>query len=46
MTSQWLFSTNHKNIGLLSALMALFAGFVGSSLSMLIRLELAVRSVT
>lgn len=40
--SRWLFSVSHKDIGILYLSLALFAGLVGTSLSMFIRLELGL----
>lgn len=38
--NKWLYSTNHKNIGILYFIFALWAGMLGSSIRMIIRLEL------
>nr|YP_009905700.1 cytochrome c oxidase subunit I [Aphaenogaster famelica]QGW36312.1 cytochrome c oxidase subunit I [Aphaenogaster famelica] len=38
--NKWLYSTNHKDIGILYFILAIWSGMIGSSMSMIIRLEL------
>lgn len=38
--NKWLYSTNHKDIGILYFIFAIWAGIVGSSIRIIIRLEL------
>nr|ADJ68013.1 cytochrome c oxidase subunit I [Panonychus citri] len=37
---KWMFSTNHKNIGTMYFMFSLFSGLMGTSFSMIIRMEL------
>lgn len=38
--NKWFYSTNHKDIGILYFILAIWSGIIGSSMSILIRLEL------
>nr|AXS65079.1 cytochrome c oxidase subunit 1 [Elateroidea sp. 2 KM-2017] len=44
LLTKWLFSTNHKIIGILYFLIGSWAGMIGSSMSLIMRLELSTPS--
>ena len=39
--NKWIYSTNHKDIGSLYLILGILGGMVGTSMSMIIRMELS-----